>query len=314
MAGRERTADQRFLILGFPRSGTTVLSQLLDAHPEISCPPETNLFSGAGRFLAEQTAVEGPPIGVLAGLAFVDIAAEDVLAPLRDFLFAFHDRIAGDAPIWVEKTATDIFHVEALEPLLVGHARFVVLVRHPLDVIASNHDLAEVMGAQLPEIFELTRGVNGPFDGYARAWLDRMTAVSAFVERHPDACHVLRYEDLMAAPEARLDELFRFMGAAPCAGKVLKTAFAQPKRVGLGDFRAVEMTGLRPPASEGWRRRLPRAAAARIVPLLAPMMERYGYAVPKMPRQPTREQAVRQLVMASNMRRSISHGSEGGAS
>src|SRR5262245_115225 len=133
MKMRDPAASRRFLILGFPRSGTTLLSQLLDAHPDISCPPETNLFSAAGRFLAEQTAVEGPPIGVLTGLGFVDIPPEDVFEPLRRMLFGFHERIAGDAPMWVEKTATDIFHIEELEPLLVGHARFIVLVRHPLD-------------------------------------------------------------------------------------------------------------------------------------------------------------------------------------
>ena len=46
------------VLLGFPRSGTTLLSRLLDAHPEISCPPETHLLSAASRFLSEQTEVE----------------------------------------------------------------------------------------------------------------------------------------------------------------------------------------------------------------------------------------------------------------
>ncbi|MFN3287835.1 MAG: sulfotransferase [Sphingomonadaceae bacterium] len=32
-----------FAIFGFPRSGTTLLSRLLDAHPQVSSPPETYL-------------------------------------------------------------------------------------------------------------------------------------------------------------------------------------------------------------------------------------------------------------------------------
>ena len=51
------------VILGFPRSGTTLLARLLDGHPDISAPPETGLLSAAGRFLAELTEVEGPPLG-----------------------------------------------------------------------------------------------------------------------------------------------------------------------------------------------------------------------------------------------------------
>ncbi|MCA9663328.1 MAG: sulfotransferase, partial [Myxococcales bacterium] len=29
------------IVLGAPRSGTTLLRRLLDAHPNIACPPET---------------------------------------------------------------------------------------------------------------------------------------------------------------------------------------------------------------------------------------------------------------------------------
>ena len=83
-------AADRHLILGFPRSGTTLLSRLIDAHPEISSPPETFMFSSAARFLAEQSAVEGPPIGVLSGLAFAGFEPEEVMGPLRAMLFGWH--------------------------------------------------------------------------------------------------------------------------------------------------------------------------------------------------------------------------------
>jgi len=304
MADTRRGASQRFIVLGFPRSGTTLLAQLLDAHPDISCPPETHLFSAAGRFLAEQAGVEGPPIGVLSGLSFLDIPPDDVMAALREMVFAFHDRIAGDAPLWVEKTATDIFHLEALEPMLAGHARFIVVVRHPLDVIASNMDLAMTMGAQLPELFAVTRGVNGPFDGFAKAWVDRMEALAGFVERNRDACFVVNYEELLANPAERLNALFEFMGVAADGQGVIDTAFSRPGRLGLGDFRTHETDGIRPPTKDGWRKRLPHAAVARILPLLAPMMERYGYTPPKVPRLLSREEAIRQFVMAARMKRS----------
>ncbi len=295
-------AADRHLILGFPRSGTTLLSRLIDAHPEISSPPETFMFSSAARFLAEQSAVEGPPIGVLSGLAFAGFEPEEVMGPLRAMLFGWHERIAAGKPAWAEKTGTDVFHLETLEPFLAGHARFVILMRNPLDVIASNMDLAATMGAQLPELFALTRGVNDPHEGLARALADRTEALDAFVDRNAAECHRLRYEDLLTDPETVLTDLFAFMGRPTPPRAVIDAAFTGERKIGLGDFRIHETSGLGAPVKDGWRKRLPRAAAARIIPILAPLLERHGYKVPKTPAQPGREDAVRQFTLAARMR------------
>jgi len=296
--------DRRHLILGFPRSGTTLLSQLLDAHPDISCPPETNLFSAAGRFFAEQTAVEGPPIGVLAGLGFLGIEPEEIYGPMREMLFSLHERVANGASCWVEKTATDSFYIDVLEPMLVGHMRFVILLRHPLDVIASNRDLAKTMGATLPELSEATRDPVSPFDGYAHAWVKVTRAIVDFSRRHPDECHVLRYEELLADPESRLDALLDFMKVPTSATECIEEAFRKPRSIGLGDYRVHETDGIRPPVKDGWRRRLPPAAAARAADIVGPLMEELGYQKPKMPRPPKREEAIRQYILAATMKRS----------
>ena len=190
----------RLIILGFPRSGTTLLARLLNGHPDVSCPPETFAITAAARFLTEQDRVEGPPIGVLSGLGMLGFSADDIMAPLRDMVFGFQDRIAGDRRIWVEKTAANTFHIETLEPFLSGHVRFIYMVRNPLDVVASNMDLAHNMGAQLSDLFTLTRGHDIPHEGLMRAWINRTEALDAFVERHREDCHTLRYEDLSENP------------------------------------------------------------------------------------------------------------------
>ncbi len=282
-----------FVILGFPRSGTTLLSRLLDAHPLISSPPETYLNRAAARFLSEQTAVEDPPIGVLPALAFLGFDEEAVMAPLRAMIFDFHARIAGDKPLWVEKTAVDIFHLETLEPLLAGHVRFICLVRNPLDVIPANIDLMRSMTAPLDELREAFGDAASPYDGLARAWLERNAALDAFAARHAAACHRLRYEDLLADPAGELLRLFRFMRVEGDPHRVLATAFQGKPRVGLGDFRINDVTGLRPLDPDAWRRRLPPRAASRIVPMLAEAMRAHGYPVVRAGRPPTRAEAVR---------------------
>jgi Sulfotransferase family len=298
---------RRLVILGFPRSGTTLLARLLDGHPDISAPPETGLLSAAGRFLAELTNVEGPPIGVITGLGFAGIDAEEIYSGLRNMVFGFSDRIAAGRKVWVEKTATDLFHLERLEPMLVGHARFICLTRNPLDVIPSNIDLARTMGAQLPELFALTRESNSEYDGIARAWINRQTVLDGFADRHAADCFKLRYEDLLASPEKVLGDILQFAGLAPgldfAPTQMIAAAFSDSARIGLGDFKINETSGLRPMVENAWRKRIPRAVASRIIPELATMLNKHNYPVPKVPPVASRDTAMRQFEMAARLKR-----------
>ena len=45
------------IVLGAPRSGTTLTQRLLAAHPQIACPPETYLLRACSRFLHEEKTV-----------------------------------------------------------------------------------------------------------------------------------------------------------------------------------------------------------------------------------------------------------------
>lgn len=296
-------APRGVVLLGFPRSGTTLVARLLDAHPQISAPPETYLMSAAARFLHEQDRVEGPPIGVLSGLEFVGIGAEEVHERLRRLVVGFHEQIAGDAQVWVEKTAVDVFHLETLETLLAGHVRFIVLTRHPLDVIASNLGLATLMGAQLADLFAMTKDVNSPHEGLALAWADRARALRTFAQRHQAACIRIGYEDLTHEPARVLGRLLEFLEVSGSAEDVIREAFATPPRIGLGDTNFTSTTGIVPAKDRGWRSRIPPAALARILPILAEEMSAAGYDVPRAPRIPGREEAVRQLGLAAALHR-----------
>jgi protein-tyrosine sulfotransferase len=104
------------VVLGVPRSGTTLVRRLLNAHPRIACPPETNLLSAAARFLAEQRFAGGLSVGVIPGLDFAGFSEAEVLERFREFLFSFWREIARRAgkARWAEKTAVDVFHLDAI--------------------------------------------------------------------------------------------------------------------------------------------------------------------------------------------------------
>jgi hypothetical protein len=284
---------RRFVVLGFPRSGTTLLRRLLDAHPEVSCPPETNLISACGRFLQSTPAVDGLTVGVLSGLAFSGIPRSDVLGELRRLVFGLHERIAAGKPVWVEKTAFDIFYLDAVEELLAGHCRFICVVRSPLDVIVSVKDLFDGMDRILPEMHGFVRRNTSLFDAYAEAWIDRMEALDGFMARRPDDCVLVRYEDLVADPAQTLARLTDFMSVSPAVGEMLDAAFSRPAAVGLGDWNTYSKASVGAESVGRWRSVLPASTVERLVPRLAPLMQAHGYEPPQVSRAPVGAAAIR---------------------
>ncbi len=301
MTGMPATDRPPVIVLGFPRSGTTLLRRIFDTHPEVSSPPETTLLAACGRFM-EESASDGPPLGALSGLAMAGIPEADVLAALRAMVFGFHARLAGGKPVWMEKSGFDIFHLHHIERLMAGHCRFLAIIRNPLDVIVSVRDLVDAAGHFMPEFRPWLQRFDSPLRAYAEAWIDRDDALRDFATRHPDTCLAFRYEDLVDDTEAVLRRLTDFIGVAPHPLHDVQAGLAEPGRIGLGDWKTFERTGIDKASIGRWRQGLSRVAAARLVPLLAPALARHGYEIPRVPREPAREDAMRQYGIAKRMR------------
>lgn len=287
------------LVLAFPRSGGTLLRRVLDQHPEVSSPAEPWLTTACARFLHESPS-DTVPIGVRSGLGFAGIAEAEVYAALRGVLFGFHAKMAAGKPVWVEKSGFDLFHLEALSDLLAGHARFIGLVRHPLDVITSNLDLAQKMGRFLPEMQPWLTRYPAPVEALAAAWADRVTALLDVVEGNAAAC-LIRYEDLVADPVATLDKVCDLLGVARQDAGAWSAAVAAPGRVGLGDWKAAGAAGFSPASVGRWQRSLSRRVAGGLMAHLRAPMERLGYAPLPVPRKPTRDEALRQFSAAARL-------------
>ena len=106
---------QNVKIMGFPRSGTSLLQRLLDAHRQVYAPPEPYVFAGAARMIAESRG-EGPDLGMLTGLGFAGFPPDEVIARVRRFAMSFMDEGAAAAgkPVWAEKSAFDILVVSRM--------------------------------------------------------------------------------------------------------------------------------------------------------------------------------------------------------
>jgi Sulfotransferase family len=219
------------------RSGSTLLRFLLDAHPDLACPPETNIPALCGQLATVWSLIEGAPLSANRGDEPPEIP-DAAIAGVRDTV----DRMVGSYLVrrgkqrYCDKslgTARFAYLLTRIWP----ESRFLCLYRHPMDVIASG-------------IEACPWGLNGyGFDGYiaetpgnavwalARFWADNVSVIRAAEDQYPQRCHRVRYEDLVADPQGTADAIFTFLGVEPVPG-IAQTCFApERERFGPADYK-----------------------------------------------------------------------------
>lgn len=177
-----REGPQPVFVFGFPRSGTTMVEQILSSHPAVAA-------GGELPFVAEMVSVLEGQFGSLGALWTPGVAEN-----LRD-LYLDRARAFGltdpGKPFFTDKMPLS----EVWTPVIRAafpEARLIRIVRHPLDTAVSmlSHNLT-----------------HGEFCGYRIEDIARhMQAVHALTRRYAaalgDTGLNVRYEDLVADPES----------------------------------------------------------------------------------------------------------------
>jgi protein-tyrosine sulfotransferase len=266
------------VVLGFPRSGTTLLRRLLNAHPALCCPPETNVLNACARFLYEEEIAGGVQFGVLGGLAFSGVPEDTVLQRLRDLAFGLLRDIATQAgkPRWVEKSPHDVFHLDAIERLCGDRCRYLSIVRHPLDVVCSTKELCDKLEIFPGALHEYVRRHQAPLEAFAHAWADTHRRLLQFEQAHPDGCLRVRYEDLIAETPLQLDRIFQFLGEPADTEQIVARAMAGRDTVGLGDWKTYGTNDIDSKSVGRWRE-LPPERIARLAAIVEPLLAPFGY-------------------------------------
>ena len=184
-------ATPPIFVIGSPRSGTTLLRLLLDAHPRISCGEETH-------FLRALESIVGRDWPLVASYG---LPRDWWLARIRGLYADFQAEVlarSGKAR-WAEKDPTYTLHLAFIEELFPD-ALFVHLLRDGHDVVASFRDRWGYRSAARAARTEWARYVS------AARELGQRLGEQRFLE--------LRYERLVADPEAEARRLFAFLGEA----------------------------------------------------------------------------------------------------
>ncbi len=214
-------SDWPIIVGGCQRSGTSLVRRMLDAHSRIHCGPEVKFlrdlhgdyFEDPLRHLrfttsARSIAPEAELLEVL-GRAFVEL----------------HERAARRAgkARWADKNPENVLYLSDWECLLGERWLFVLVVRTPLDTLAS------IQEARFPlSIPASLEDRVDHFKRYVQAGLD-------YLEVHPKRSYLLRYERLVESPEEELSRLMRFAGERFEPGQLDFNKW--PHEAGLEDYK-----------------------------------------------------------------------------
>lgn len=187
-------ADPVFVV-GFPRSGTTLLEQLLDAHPALQS-------------MDEQLAVESV-IEELRRLGHrypeeLDALGADTITMLRRAYWREVDKAIKLSP---NSRLVDKYPFNAVRLPLIArvfpNAKVIMLLRHPADACLSCYmqKFRLNIGTRYWATLESTTAL---YAQMMSTWLDHSRAI-------PLPIHTLRYEDLVADMPGRMRDLFKFL-------------------------------------------------------------------------------------------------------
>ncbi|NNG03133.1 MAG: sulfotransferase [Inquilinus sp.] len=193
-------------IVGFPRSGTTLLATVLSRHSRIAVTPETlfmeQVFDDATDPAVMLARVAGSRRCRDLGLD-ADVVAANFTARPPTYCWLFRvllETYAADAgkDFVAEKSPLHLLHVPTLAQWY-PRARFLLLVRDGRDCVLSMLKVPWAHNSVLRHSAE---------------WRRRMGKARRLYDSHRQTIHIVRYEELLLAPERELRNAMAFLGLA----------------------------------------------------------------------------------------------------
>ena len=234
-----RPARRLALLCGHPRSGTTLLEQVLDAHPDIVTAEETKIFH---LDVCLPLAKARPPEPDAADTATfqlkleaVEAAPLELLQRLRENYFRSMERCLGEplaGRMLVDKNPALWMLISGF-PRVFPEAKFLVALRDPRDVCLSCFTL------NLPPRFEIQRTAYFNLSDIVDKYVEEMTLWRTLAPLMQGRYLEVRYEDMVEDLESVARKTLDFLGLPWDPGVLRFHEQAQQKVMSHGNYKDV---------------------------------------------------------------------------
>ncbi len=279
--------ERPVFIVSAPRSGSTLLRLILDAHPRLAVPPPDWLFDlvypylysygdlrqAANLLALAEDILRTPTVGKWpvkpSPVELVAAAAEPTFAGLYAALHREYAKTGGKTR-WGEKTPRNSFWMDEIRALFPD-AQFIHIVRDGRD--------------QAIDISDSILWPNSVYSG-AHLWQRYVMAIRDSARRLPaDALVEIRYEDLCASPEATIRRLCEFLGEEFDARMLAPHATPSARSWSTHPLHAKTAQPISTRYCEMYKTRLPAADLAALEALIGETLAQFGYSLSAAPRR-----------------------------
>lgn len=253
------------LLVGFPRSGTTMTERILDAHPDIDSLDERPIFD---RLASEMTRLLGPAASGQSEADRVRLLSDEHVRTLRALYWQNVREHLGDRDarrIVLDKMPLQTFRL-AMVNRIFPDAKVLFAIRDPRDVCLSCF-IQRFMATIEMSFFLTLDGTATLYERIMRSWLEMKERLTLDIL-------VIRYEHTVSDLASEAERMLAFLGV-PWSDEVLRFhESARDHRVSTPSYEAVT-SSVRTDAVGRWKKF--REQIEPIIPRLEPFVSEFGY-------------------------------------
>ena len=246
-------------LIGFPRSGTTLLDTVLRSHPSIDVIEEKPTIDIFIKKLKEKT------FSNLNNLKFLE---DNLLDEMRNVYYESLSKYVkkDDKKICIDKMPLNIIHVGEIVRIF-PKAKFILAIRHPCDTVLSCFMQSFVLNDSMANFLNLEDSSN--------MYNLTMTLWEKYLNVLKINYHTIKYEDVVSSFEVSIKKLLEFL-ELPWSENVTKFYETAEKRgiISTPSYDQVNKP-LYSKSINRWKNY--ESQFSNILPILKPWIERYGY-------------------------------------
>jgi len=225
--------DSPIFIVGFPRSGTTLLQTMISTQKNICSFPETHYFSTLDQhyrlydkkvdvFFSDLENKIKIKIPLLIKEKFSSTLENDIISKkllfeeiVRLLISSQSDIYKSNKIRWVEKSPEHIFHVSTIKEFY-PNVKIINIVRYPLNAIYS---------------WKKNWKDNHSIQALANRFKQGEAYFQKFSQSYPDNALTIKYEDLIKYPNKEISRISTFLNIEFSSSLLEKNMSRQAKRV-----------------------------------------------------------------------------------